>query len=68
LVLSTREGNQIATDSRKGRGAERLELAAEADGNGRDRAVFWRDRVLAETALESIISSRGLLAEHKVGH
>ncbi len=50
MVPSTREGNQIATDSLKGQGGGGLEFAAGADGNGRDRSLFtWRDRVLAET-------------------
>ena len=37
LVPSTREGNQIATDSLKGQRAKRRVFVAEADGNGRDR-------------------------------
>ena len=54
MVPSTREGNQIATDSLKGQKAKRgWAVAAGADGNGRDRSVFtWRDCVLAEAIWE----------------
>ena len=63
MVLSTRKENQIATDSLKGQKAKRgLAVAAEADGNGRDRSVFtWRDCVLAEAVKRrSSLEWRGL--------